>query len=377
MKVLVLMKEPCPTSVKFVKALKLLGKGKITVTVISEVVSSSSIWKRLGYDIDIHRVVYPVGISLQEKMNTYFFSQSVAWRKILKELDSDAIDIVQTFTPDYLPVFARKYMNKPVAHHFREIQSIFPYYLFNKWTSSLYYPFKMSLLKKMEREAIASGDILSFDSPGSLEIIQNNIGSEKKMVVLKNAPLSTSLPCSPQAKLSAKTGKCTIAYHGHINTSSLEFIEGLCSRAIEIHMYPLVDSKSARLALTRLKKNPYFHAHDNIIGYKEFIYELSQYDYGLIPPSRESLGIKFFNTYLPCKVFDYIAAGLPVISGNYTQIKEYLEQNRVGFIVESVDDVLNIVEKHYNVRLIPVTVDEDVAHIIGLYKSMSSSLMLK
>ena len=177
MKVLVLIKEPCPTSVKFVKALKLLGKGKIAVTVISEVVSSSSIWKRLGYDIDIHRVIYPFGISLQEKMNTYFFGQSVAWRKILKELDSEAIDIVQTFTPDYLPILARRYMNKPVAHHFREIQSIFPYHLFNKWTSSLYYPFKMSLLKKMEREAIASGDILSFDSPGSLEIVRAVIGS--------------------------------------------------------------------------------------------------------------------------------------------------------------------------------------------------------
>ncbi|OGF62365.1 MAG: hypothetical protein A2Y62_17095 [Candidatus Fischerbacteria bacterium RBG_13_37_8] len=367
--VLVLMQEPCPTIIKLIQGIKLLSDNRCNVVTISESVDFSSLWKKLGYDTALDSSVYHKKIGYLEKTLKYIFLHSAAWRKTLLEIEHNKnIDVIQTITPDYIPVLAKKYLKKPVFHHFREIQSIFPHYLLYPGFKRVFVPVKKYFLKKLEIHAIHSSDVVSCDSQMSLQVINTMAPGNKKKLVLKNAPLSQMLPESRKLKVSAQTHEKTIVYHGHINEGALDFIRQLCNRGLQLHIYPLVKNDKIKNELTQMKQNVFFHLHKSIEGYTNFIYELSQYDYGLIPPSYQYEKEIFFNTYLPCKIFDFMAAGLTILAGNYSQIKTFIEEQKAGFIINNPDDVLHILQKSYNSTVSPITIDDDIRTLISLYK---------
>jgi len=368
MNLLFIIKEPCPTSFKYIEGIRFLSKDKIKIKVLSETNFSKSIWMRLGYNVKIDKTIYDKNISTLSKVIKGLFLFSIMWKKELKRIETEKIDIIQTITPDYLPVIANKYLKRPIFHHMREIETIFPIHLINEGIKKIYSPAKKIMLNLIEKKAIKAADVLSFDSAASLNIIKNKYNCEKKMLILRNAPLSNWVPKKYKPKLSQETGETTLVFHGHLNEGPLNFFYEICRRNIQLHLYPIIKSKKLISKIEELKRFPSFHLHDSIVGYKDLIYELSQYDYGLIPPSEDYEKLEFFNAYLPCKVFDYIAAGLKVISGNFKQIKEYIEFNKLGYTIKNIDELLCILKSKSNLNIKPQFIDDDLKELIILYE---------
>jgi len=362
------MKESCPTAKKIINGIQYLGGDEISIKTISEYKDENLEWKKLGYDIEMNKYVYNEPQNKIAKGLKYLFLYSAKWRKVLNEVSSDKYDIIQTITPDYIPVLASKYSKKPIFHHFREIMSIFPFQLFSDGLNPLSIRLKRAMLTKMEKLALERCFLYSSDSKIWLEILQKRIRITKEKLIIKNAPLSIMIPKEKKEKLSRTDNRIRIVHHGHINISTIKFIRQTCERGVELHLYPIIKDENVKEEINQMRKYENFIVHPNIIGYKNFIYEISQYDYGLIPPPDRDLGL-YFESYLPCKLYDYLAAGLPVIAGrSYKQISKFIKDEDVGYLIDDVDDLIKILKIGEAKKAKPITADDDIRKLISKYK---------
>lgn len=366
-RLLFIMKEVCPTAAKIIGGIRYYGGDRIEIITMSEYNKGNEIWSKLGYILNTDKYIYNNPAGYLEKWMKYFLIRSFVWKRALKDLDKDDIDIIQTITPDYIPILVSQYIKKPIFHHFRELQSIFPFELFEKGLRRALLPIKEFILYRMEEQALKLCDVYSCDSIMWLNILKSKLKKEKEFIIIRNAPLSFMLPKKRNEKLSKQDNCKRVVYHGHINISSINFLKEICQRGIHLHVYPIIKDKRVRNAIDELKQYNNFAVHPNITGYKELIFEISKYDYGLIPPSDKNLGL-YFDTYLPCKIFDYIAAGLTVLLGNYTNIRNFVETNHVGYIINNVDELGEVIEKDDTKEIVPITADEDIKKLIDKFR---------
>ncbi len=136
-----------------------------------------------------------------------------------------------------------------------------------------------------------------------------------------------------------KTGELSMCYVGGLVRPespaflSLDFIEMCEQSKCHLHVYPLKrDEIQYREYLEKEKESKYFHVHKPI-AYEKLIYELSQYDYGVMPTrddiwdmEGDTFNTKYKYIYAACnKFFDYIDAALPIIAACPLKMIEYLE----------------------------------------------------
>ena len=119
--------------------------------------------------------------------------------------------------------------------------------------------------------------------------------------------------------------------------------------------------------------NPYLH-YEGALPPKELYRELTRYDYGLLP-FMPSINIMHLNTALPNKLYEYIAAGLPVVSQPFKSIDEFLTKYGVGLTFNRVNELPSLL-KPVNLRQIrdsvmknrnTFTVENNIDRIIELY----------
>ena len=103
------------------------------------------------------------------------------------------------------------------------------------------------------------------------------------------------------------------------------------------HVYPSVwNEKRYEKYIKRSEMDPYFHFHKTI-PYEQLIKEISQYDFGITPTSdsiwdKDICGYNTRNKYVYAatnKYFDYLDAGLPIISAIPQKFVQYLESEGV------------------------------------------------
>lgn len=366
-RLLFIMKEACPTAAKIISGIKYYGGDKIEIITMSEFNKGNEVWRKLGYLLNADKYVYKSQAGYAEKAMKYLLMKSLWWQRALKDLDKNDVDLIQTITPDYIPILVNRYLRKPLFHHFRELLSIFPFSLFEEGLGRVVLPIKELILHKFEERALKLCDVYTSDSIMWLNILKSKLKEEKEFLTIKNAPLSFMIPEKRDEKLSRQDNCKRIVYHGHININSMNFLKEICLRGIHLHIYPIIKDERVRNAIYELKQYNNFAVHPNIVGYKELIFEISKYDYGLIPPSDRNLGL-YFDTYLPCKLFDYLAAGLTILAGNYSNIRKFVEANEVGYIVNNVDELVEVIEKDDIKEILPITADEDIKRLIDKFR---------
>jgi glycosyltransferase involved in cell wall biosynthesis len=76
-------------------------------------------------------------------------------------------------------------------------------------------------------------------------------------------------------------------------------------------------------------------------------YLIQDADVGVFLPQRISEG---FYQVFPCKLFEYVHAGLPVIVSNFPEMKRYVEETLVGECVDSsnLSDIDRVIRKFIN-----------------------------
>lgn len=173
---------------------------------------------------------------------------------------------------------------------------------------------------------------------------QKLYGVEGPSIVFYNYASQTDLPKKFLPKLSQKDGKTHIVYEGgiggntHRDFASL-FIE-LARKDIHIHIYPTFFNKQTA---TVFEDYPSIH-YNEPLSPKQIMQEMTQYDIGIIPFNIEKGNKRFLDSTIANKLFEYMAAGLPVAASPLQSYVDYFKTNPVGITFQSGQDIISNLE---------------------------------
>jgi glycosyltransferase involved in cell wall biosynthesis len=176
-------------------------------------------------------------------------------------------------------------------------------------------------------------------------------------IVYYNYASAGDIPDILLEKKSAKDGNIHIVYEGGISTSKhrnfIDIFTGIASleKTIHIHIYPARWDTRIERIFSDYNNIHYYHP----VSPKQIIREMSQYDFGIIPWNLNTGQKRFLDSTIANKLFEYLAAGLPVFTSDVQSYVDYFKDNPVGMIFYSADDLVNKIpilkEKIQNVDL--------------------------
>lgn len=209
-----------------------------------------------------------------------------------------------------------------------------------------------------------------------LQIQRYGVAPER-CFLLPNLPLEKQLPASihKKPKLSASDGELHLVYEGGIsdNRASNRFMEDLwrtiTKANIHIHYY---SKQNIDYCKALEQTTPYLHYEGNLAGL-ELIYDMTQYDIGslLLNPIDKNADMAY-----PNKLYEYLAAGLPVIS-NLTVPLDFLREHRAGGGLDLQGDIQGQLREIAEIRVPDgylrenkLTMDAWADDILAFYKKI-------
>jgi glycosyltransferase involved in cell wall biosynthesis/predicted TPR repeat methyltransferase len=189
----------------------------------------------------------------------------------------------------------------------------------------------------------ASGRVYS--TRHQMEEAKKLYGVNGPSLVYYNYVSEADLPKKFLSKLSDKDGKVHIVYeggiggNGHRDFSSL-FVD-LANQGLHIHIYPASYNQEIAQYFLNHKNVHYYHP----LSPKRIMEAMTQYDFGIIPFNLETGNKRFLDSTIANKLFEYMAAGLPVIASPLKSYIEYFEKNPVGITFQSDIDIIENIPK--------------------------------
>ena len=104
--------------------------------------------------------------------------------------------------------------------------------------------------------------------------------------------------------------------------------------------------------------------------YTKLIRQVGRHDWGLVGNVDEHLAWKYA---MPNKLFEYMAAGVPIVAMNALETKRFVEKNGIGIGVDSVDELIERWDEHHRLRKTLLTtrynwcMDNHIHQVEGLY----------
>ncbi len=194
-----------------------------------------------------------------------------------------------------------------------------------------------------------------YTTPYQRQEAERLYGCKGPSLVFHNYASEIDLPSEHLEKLSDQDGQTHIVYEGglggdaHRDFKTLFF--DLAGRGIHVHIYPsFYDEALARI----------FSQHEGIHYYEpltpqDLMRAMTQYDYGIIPFNLEKGNKRFLNSTIANKLFEYLAAGLPVIASSLRSYEEYFARHPVGMTFRTVHDILEALPRLRLLRQQPKT----------------------
>lgn len=152
--------------------------------------------------------------------------------------------------------------------------------------------------------------------------------------------------------------------------------------------YSYRDWRSAAMKLAKLKIP--FHLYgagaDDVLQYlgtdavlhcsvpfTSLIGELSRYDWGMVGCSFVDAA---FEWAMPNKLFEYMAAGVPLIVMNAPEAAEFVKKHDIGVVVDSIEDIPAIYDQHHYYKTMVAkkasefSMESQVPSILNFYKTV-------
>jgi glycosyltransferase involved in cell wall biosynthesis len=189
---------------------------------------------------------------------------------------------------------------------------------------------------------------------------------------------------APQAslpKLSADDGQVHLVYEGGLthepgtHRSFMPFFIELAQAGLQVHIHPAFANPLVQQAASQ---NPNLHYYPPAPPDK-LLEVLTRYDYGLVPFVIQPHNRMHLDSALPNKLFEYLAAGLPVLGANLLSLREFIEREKVGLVYDNAADLCKRL-KEFDLREIKgrsYTMDNEIKHLEALYAKLSKSGMAK
>ena len=183
-----------------------------------------------------------------------------------------------------------------------------------------------------------------YTTPYQMEEARSLYGMTGPSIVYYNYASRADLPKRILPKLSDKDGDIHIVYEGgiagidgkHRDFTSPFF--DLANKGIHIHIYPPSSCDKEIAKQYSSHNNIHFH---NSISPRQIMEIMTQYDYGIIPFNLAKGNNSFLDTTIANKLFEYLAAGLPVIASPLKSYIDYFQNNPVGIIYNTAQDIID------------------------------------
>ncbi|SHI16965.1 Glycosyl transferases group 1 [Butyrivibrio fibrisolvens DSM 3071] len=201
----------------------------------------------------------------------------------------------------------------------------------------------------------------------------------RKAIYLENRPSIDALPKKKLTKLSSIDGKIHCVYEGGLSDdcNHFRFFEEqwklLASLGIHVHFYTQFKESYCQ-KIDSLSE--FIHYEGNADIY-ELIQTMTQYDVGLctfieLPCYKVKLDTTSSN-----KLFEYLAAGLPIAASDHLFHRNYIEKYGVGRIINWNEDVLEQFNKVSKIEIADdfvkhnrLTMEDQAEALIGLYRKL-------
>ena len=183
-----------------------------------------------------------------------------------------------------------------------------------------------------------------YTTPYQMEEARSLYGMTGPSIVYYNYASRADLPKRNLPKLSDKDGNIHIVYEGGIagvDGNHRDFTSpffDLADKGIHIHIYPPSSCDKETSKQYSSHKNIHFH---NSVSPKQIMETMTQYDYGIIPFNLAKGNKRFLDTTIANKLFEYLAAGLPVIASPLKSYVDYFQNNPVGITYNTTQDIID------------------------------------
>ncbi len=171
---------------------------------------------------------------------------------------------------------------------------------------------------------------------------------EKKCFFVNNMVMEQTSVSQVLPKLSASDNAIHCVYEGGVvgnNKESHRFFDEMWKKITDVGVHIHFFSPSSMEYCKRLENiSPLIHYEGNISGEK-LILEMTKYDCGLAVFNSVGNNKFHLESASPNKVYEYISARIPVISGGTKSLKEFVEQYHVGIELDFSGDIKKQLEE--------------------------------
>lgn len=198
-------------------------------------------------------------------------------------------------------------------------------------------------------------------------------GSE---IIFNNYVPKAIIPQKLEKKLSSTDGETHIVYAGTITSQTeghhydlREIFKEIADHQLHIHIYASrEDAAYERMA----QESKYIHYHGHL-NQRALMKELTRYDYGWAG-FNDTKNKTHLDVCLPNKTFEYISCGLPVLSYPHKTLTDFIEGNKVGFILNNIDELeeSNTVRENVLKNRYSFTVENNIERLNNFYQTFMS-----
>ncbi len=159
--------------------------------------------------------------------------------------------------------------------------------------------------------------------------------------VVHNYVLRAMVPEAGLPKLSSGDGEIHVVYEGGLGSVRvphryyLPVFRELTSARIHLHMYPSFHNPEYE---REASLNPYLHYHAPVSP-ERIVFEMTRYDFGIVPFVVTPENERHLHSAMPNKLFEYLAAGLPVIANDLQSIREFFGTHPVGVLYRNPGEI--------------------------------------
>ncbi|SKA86236.1 Glycosyl transferase 4-like [Caloramator quimbayensis] len=253
--------------------------------------------------------------------------------------NSDYDILYSSNEPDYFTVLFLA-TNKPIIHDTHDMMSL---------RSEIS---NEQVVLEYIANVMASGNIYVHELVKDIAIKKFGIRN-KPIFVLNNFIEKSMIPKQRKEKLSCYDGEMHCVFEGGLSNiqGHHRFLEGhflkLAKEKIHVHIYGNVNLNYIKQLESKSK---YIH-YEGVLSPKKLLVELTKYDIGLAFFNVTQQNKMFLDTTFANKIFDYLAAGLPIAFVDLISYKMFNEKYNVGKIINFNQKIYKQIEEVKNINI--------------------------
>ncbi len=311
--------------------------------------------------------------TLPEKIRYFMLEERSAGRRLGRMIRESGADLVNSRGPDRLGHYAYRYGSLPVVHDVHDLYSIFPRRQTDE-TNPRYglrerYMYRKQL--RWEQYVHEELDGLIYTSSYMLEYARSAYRISAETVIVPNAVLAEDVPQDRLPKLSETEGGRHLVFVGDLNRPKLDRLLEVARVGLHVHLYPIGDAAHLTALRRSCADQPLMHWHPTL-PYRQLLLEFTRYDFGVILWYRGATE-EIYQTSLPNKIFEYLAAGLPAIVGPFRSLTDFVESRGVGFSVEEPEQILERMDEPFEVPFrTEYTMEHYMPDLLAFYRSVAA-----